>query len=225
MFVSRHLDIIQDILGLAVGQTMVGADDCSANLVANDLCLLVHFEDNRHAEFIFVRSETTELVAELFGQHGDNSIHEIDAGSTLVCLIIEGCKLVDIVGHICDVDTNLVVACIENLEGNSIVEILCFVWVNGESECITHVAATHNLVLRNRSGEFLRLEKRFLGKRFLDGIFHSRFLRSSSLLFGFLLVAIFAYVSLLSTEFLGYEVFCSHMILAASRRLKKFQSF
>ena len=119
--------------------------------MAQHLGIRIHLHNDRHTEFILVRSQTTELVAQSFGEHRNDFVHQINARTTAVCLFVEGSLLVDVVGDIGDMDAYLVVARIEDLEGERIVEILGLIRVDSEGQDVAHIPTAEQFLRRDRS--------------------------------------------------------------------------
>lgn len=77
--------------------------------------------------------ETAELLAQSGGKHGDGTLHQVHASSTLTSVAVQSGVGLDEVRNVGDMDTDVVCAILVDLYGNCIVEILGRVGV--DSEC------------------------------------------------------------------------------------------
>ena len=119
--------------------------------MAQHLGIRIHLHNDRHTEFILVRSQATKFVAQSFGEHRNDLVHQIDTRTTAVCLFVEGCLFLHVVGDISDMDAYLVVARIEDLEGERIVEILGLIRVDSEGQDVAHIPTAEQFLRRDGS--------------------------------------------------------------------------
>ncbi len=138
-FVRRCL-AVQYVLCLLVCQPVIGADDGAADLGAHNLCLRSERKDDGHTEFVLVRTQRTQVVAQFFRQHRDNAVHKINAGRFLVSLPVNVIPGQDVMRHIGYMHADAVIAVIRWLKRQRIVKVLGFGGVNGKSECLAEVA-------------------------------------------------------------------------------------
>ena len=73
---------------MVVVQTVIGANDCAADLIFEHMRVSIHGEDDRHTEFVFVGPERTFVVAEFFGQHRQYAVDEINGSAASISIIV-----------------------------------------------------------------------------------------------------------------------------------------
>ena len=88
---GRGIVAIDDGLRLFVIQTSIGADDSSANLELEYLGFAVHREDDRHREFVLIRTERAKEVTQALGQHRYRPVHQINRCAAVIRLAIKQC--------------------------------------------------------------------------------------------------------------------------------------
>lgn len=118
-----------------------------AEPLLDDLGLLRHGEDDGEGKALLAGEKTAELLAQSRRQHRDRALDEVDAGSALASIAVESGVGLDEVGHIGDVDTDVVRAVVVDLDGQGIVEILGGVGVDGEDALAAEILANLELSL------------------------------------------------------------------------------
>ena len=124
------------------------------------VCLVVHLENRAVGEFFLVRSQRADEVAEAFGQHRYGAVNEIHAGGTLHRLFVYHRTFSDIVRHVGNVHTHFPQPLVGAAYGESVVEVLGVVGVNGTGEHAAEILAFCNVLLR------------YLGRNFLGSLLH-----------------------------------------------------
>src|ERR1035437_5521012 len=74
----------------------------------DDFRLIVHFENSRKSETIYVRHEATYAVRKDFRQHWDGAVNEVNRSGALQGLCVNSCTFADIVRNVCNVDSDFV---------------------------------------------------------------------------------------------------------------------
>ena len=140
-------------LRLVVIQAEVGVDDGAADPAGFDFGLGGELPDDGEGEFVFVRAERAELVAELFREHRDGAVDKVDAGAALAGLLVDGSAGLDVPADVGDVHADLVVAIGQGLEGERVVKVLGVGRVDGEGKGVAEVGAALELGLADLLGD------------------------------------------------------------------------
>ena len=98
---------INDVLHFVVIESCVGADDGAAYFIFKNARVCVHKEDDGHTQFVFTGPQGAQVVAQFFGQHGDDAVHEIGGGAAFIGVVIGFRTGFDIMGDIGDVNAYL----------------------------------------------------------------------------------------------------------------------
>ena len=139
-------------LHFLVGVSAARLDDGLANPAVVNFGVVVHLEHRAEGEFFLVGTQRTNVVAEFFGQHGDGAVNEIDRGSSVERLLVDGRSGTDVVRHVGDVHTHFPMAVRQLLQRDGVIEVLRVGGVDGDGEHLAEVAAFLYLVLANLGG-------------------------------------------------------------------------
>ena len=71
-----------------------------------DVSISIKLKDSRVTEFFLVRTQRANEVTQVFGQHGDSTVNEIDTGSTLHGFLVDNSAFLDVMAHVSYVDAN-----------------------------------------------------------------------------------------------------------------------
>ena len=158
-----ELVAVDDVLGLLVGETVVGVDDGLAEPLFFYVGIGIELEEDGEGEPVFVGTEGAEVVAEPFREHGDGAVNEVDAGAAEVGFVVDGRAGTDEMGDVGDVDAHFVVAVRKRAEGEGVVEVFGIGWVDGEGGDGAEVAAVFE-VFGGGGGEGVGLSRYLLGE-------------------------------------------------------------
>ena len=70
--------------------------------------LFINIHKAAQGQTVTARIQGADPIRKSVGKHRDHTIHKVDAGSTLICLLIERTVLLHIVAHIRNVDTEMI---------------------------------------------------------------------------------------------------------------------
>ena len=115
------------------------------NVELLDVGLVVKQEDSAITQFLLVRAQRTDEVAQTLWQHGDGAVDEIDTRSTLRGLLVNDRALLNIVRHVGNVHADLP-EILHLAYRQRIVEVLGILGVDGTGPDVTEVLATTNLL-------------------------------------------------------------------------------
>ena len=101
---------IHDLLCFFIGEPRGRADNTPAKPFLGDTAVLAGFKHRRVAEPFFVRQERAGCIRERLGEHGDDTVNEVDRSCTLVRLFIQGALGADKEGYVGDVYSHFMCA-------------------------------------------------------------------------------------------------------------------
>ena len=110
------LSIVDNLLGSLISESVIGADDCPSEPMADNLGKRRDFEHRRESELVFVRPERTEFVGKLFRKHRDCPVHQIHRCASRLGLLVHDRSRSDIIRNIGNMYTDLVVSIVQFLE-------------------------------------------------------------------------------------------------------------
>ncbi len=169
---ERHeLDVLRRDLGILVGQDRVdvgvghprvAVDHPVVQLVANDRALLVDLHPARLHQPIDVRIEAAQAGRELRREHVDRALREIHRGRAVVAFFVQGAALGHVVRDVGDVDAQPVVAVLQPLERDRVVEVAGVLAVDGDRHVRPEIGPAFQVPLLDRSAQSTRFLDRVL---------------------------------------------------------------
>ena len=115
-------------------------------LAVLDTTLVVNVEDDRVGELVLIGAQRTDVVAQALGQHGDGAVDKVYRCGAVLCLLVDDAVLAHVMGDIGNVYAHLPEVLSEGTDGESIVEVLGIVGVDGAGEHIAHIESAGYLV-------------------------------------------------------------------------------
>ena len=110
-------------------------------LVPDHRALAVDFHQTGLHQPIHVRIQAAEARRQLRWKHVDRALRKVDGRAAFVCFLVERGSLLDVVGHVRDMDTQPVVAVRQPLQRDRIVEIAGVLAVYRDREQFAEVGA------------------------------------------------------------------------------------
>ena len=110
---QRPLLRFDDLLRLLIIEPVVRIDNRAAEPLRDDLRLGVHLEHGTESQLVLVRTERAEPVRQLFGQHRDGAVHQIDRRTARESFLVERRAGCHIMRHVGDVDAHLDVSVLQ----------------------------------------------------------------------------------------------------------------
>ena len=141
LYISAISALLYNLLRFVVIEARVGANNGSADLIFEYPRVVVHREDDGHAEFVFAGSQRTLIVTQLLGEHRQDAIDEINGGPALVRVLIYLRTRAHVKGDVGDVDTNSIGRFAYLFKRKGVIEVLGVRRIDGKSEGLTHVSA------------------------------------------------------------------------------------
>ena len=115
--------VLEYLLHFLVSITTITLDHRMCQVPLLDVRLFVHHEDDAAAEFLLVRTEGADEVAEAFREHGDGAVDEVDARGAVVTLLVDDGAFLDVVGDVSDMDADFPEILSRSVEGGGWSEI------------------------------------------------------------------------------------------------------
>ena len=153
----------EDRVDLGVGHARGRADDAFDDLEALDAARGVELHDAAEDEAVFVGAQAADVGRELLRQHGNGAIGEVDAGAAQAGFEIEGRAGADVLGHVGDVDLELIAAIGALGDQHRVVEVARGLAVDGDDGQGAEICAAGGFV-RVEMGDGARLGQHVSGK-------------------------------------------------------------
>ena len=99
----------------------------------------INLHDSRLGQPVHIGIERADSVGQALWQHGHYAVGHIDRGCPIEGFLVQLRAFFDIVGHICDMDTQLKVTIFQALDMNRIVQVLGIRSIDGEGNLFTQV--------------------------------------------------------------------------------------
>ena len=127
--------------GFLVGEPLGAVDDARGEAERLGLAAPVERDDGRLDQPVDVRLQRADAVAQLFRQHRDDPVDEIDAVAARAGFRVERRAGLHVMRDVGDVDENLEVAVGQDAVGERVVEILRVVGIDGQGEDLAEILA------------------------------------------------------------------------------------
>ena len=121
----------QDRVDLGVGHARVAVDHPVVKLVADDRALLVDLHQAGLHQPIDLRIEAAQAGRELGREHVHGALGKIHRSRAVVAFLVEGAALRHVMGHVGDVHAEPVVAVLEPVQRDRVVEVAGVLAVDG----------------------------------------------------------------------------------------------
>ena len=154
--IGRSLSVaLNDGLRLFVGETAVAANHRLCYFCAQHVRFVVHLKDHGISQFLFVRTQRTNEIAQTFGEHRYGAVHQVNTRSTTQGFLVNHAIFQHIVTHVGNVYTHFPRVVCETANGECIVKIFRIAWVDGESRNFTKIFTFSDFFFRNAWMEFV----------------------------------------------------------------------
>src|SRR6185437_761311 len=144
-----------DGVHVCVRHAVSGADDAFSKVIADDFSLAVKLHDAGEDETVKVGAERANISREFEREHGHGAVREINRGAARAGFFVDGGAVFDILGHVCDVDLQLIVAAGQSSDENGVVKVASGFAINGDDGEIAEVAATGDFLWGNDGADLL----------------------------------------------------------------------
>ena len=148
---------------IVVHQPRLAARDGSGDALVHHTPRVVDFHQRGHREFILVRPQRTNAVAELLRQHRQHAPRQIDARAARKRFAIQRRSRPDVVPDVRDMHAEAHMAVFKLLKAHRVVEVLCIAPVNGERQQMAQILA-RRVVRQIRRAAGVRLLQHILRK-------------------------------------------------------------
>ena len=147
-----------------VREAFVGAGDSAAEPFVEYACFLVHFKHSRECQLILVRAQGTYVVAQYFGQHGNDAVHKVHRSAAVVSLAVEVRTFFHVMRNVGDMYSYLVVAVFQKVYRQRVVEVLGIRRVYRKCGGCTHIAPPSYFLFAYFERQRSRFLFNFIGK-------------------------------------------------------------
>ena len=125
--------------GFRIGEAVAGVDDRAGKTGGTRFAFGVQTNESGVGKALFVGAEGAEPVRKAGREHGDDAVDEVNAVRAFAGLVIQFGSGFDVVGDVCDVDTDLHVAVGKFAKGDGIVKIASGIGVDSNDEVATEI--------------------------------------------------------------------------------------
>ena len=167
--VVRPDSMLEQGIHLVVGKACARVDGRAHGLARDHFPLIIECHPHAHRETVLARTKRTGVCRELLRKHRDDAVHQIDRTATAPGLEVHGRVPAEIVGHIGDVDPELIAPTGQTLGRNRVVVVAGIGRVNRHAEgvpqitspgvvceCLVHVDRDASCLLEHGVGESRR---------------------------------------------------------------------
>ncbi len=141
--------VVENLLRFFIGKAFVRVDDRASKPFCHGkhafLGVAHHIgtegEYSRERKLVFSLVERTEVVREHFGEHGNNTVNEVNGCRAIASFVIDCHMGFYECRNISDVDTDLYRSIYESLYGECIVEVFCICRVDGKCRHTAKITA------------------------------------------------------------------------------------
>src|SRR5262249_9519369 len=154
-----------------IGHAPGGAGHALGQLGISDLAVGIDFHDAGEEQALNVGAGAADGGGGGERQRGGGAGGEVERGGARAGLLVDGGAVFHVVGHIGNVDLQLIVAVIEPADEHGIVEVAGGLAVNGDDGQVAEVAAPGGLLVRDDRVDFLGFLQHLHGKDVRDMVF------------------------------------------------------
>ena len=141
----------QQGVDLGVNTLDAAADDRLDKAVIDQVAILIQMHQAGEGQTQHALIQAADAVGKLLGQHGHHLIGIVDAGCAVKRFVVQFAAGLDIVGNICNVDTQLKAALRGLGQADGIIDVLSLSTVNGEDGQGTQIHAALGVLFRDLS--------------------------------------------------------------------------
>ena len=121
--------ILQNHFDACISHARIHMNHRLCNLMGDYKPLWVYSHDTAKRQPVLPCIQGTDSIGELVGKHRNHTVCQINTGSTFPGLPVESAVLLDIVGHICNMNAQKVILPFSR-KGNGIIQVFCILSVN-----------------------------------------------------------------------------------------------
>ncbi len=157
----------EDRVHLGVGHAVSASNDATNELLADDVAVMVDFEQRRQHQAIHTRFEGADVGGQLHGQHRHGAVREVDAGAPQGGLSVDGAARPDVVADVGDVNVQRETPVLQLVHPHGVVEIAGGFAVDGDNRHGAEIASRRQFLfgygrgngaslVEDRTREFVR---------------------------------------------------------------------
>ncbi len=150
----------QDRVDRGVGHARVAANHAVVHLVAQHVAARRHFHQAGLHQPIDIGFETAQPGGEVAREHVHGALGEIHRGAALEGLLVERTALTHVVRDVGDMHAEPVVAVLQSLDRDRVVEIARVLAVDGDDLAVAKIGAAGDVLVADRGADALGLGDR-----------------------------------------------------------------
>ena len=139
--------VLQNFLHFFVAESAVASYHGVHDAVVFYFSLIGHEQNHGVCHLILILTERAEEVAQVFREHRDGSVHQIDGGGTVICFLIDDGVFFHVVGYISYMHAHFPEVP-HSADGKRIVEVFRIFRVNGKGCYVTEIFSSCNFLFR-----------------------------------------------------------------------------
>ena len=144
-FFRSFLIAFQNTVDVRIAHSLINDNHALRYLIVNHISLFIDGHKTTESETFLPLIEGTDSVGKCVGQHGNHSVHQINAGSPLPCLPVQGGIFLHVIGNVRNVHAKEILI-IPFGKTYRVVQILCVLAVNGDHRKAAKVLAARLVV-------------------------------------------------------------------------------
>jgi len=157
---------IQEVIHCGVSQSFFAFYHAFVTFVPHEAAVRVYFHLQRERQPRPVLYQRTNPVGQREGQHRDDRVEQVGAGTSSVSLAIELRIHRDVRGYVGDVDSQQVMAVVQLFDPDSVVEVFRGLFIDGENDLIPVVLSVFGIFREDAIGYTFSLFHNALGEVF-----------------------------------------------------------
>ena len=146
-------EMLEEAVGLLVGEALDAADDRVGELGLHEPCLAREFADDRLHESVFGFDERAQAAGERVREHRDHRTHKVSRVAALAGFNVERRASLHVGRDVGDMDTYADIAVRHALDGERVVEVLGVIRVDGDGRDRAEILTANAISLLHALGE------------------------------------------------------------------------
>ena len=116
-------------------------NDSLCDLMPNHISLLINIHETTECQAVFPCIQGTDAIGQLLGEHGNDTVNQVDTGSSFQCLSVKGTVVLYIIAHIGNMHAQMIELSLFR-NRHRIIQILCIFPVNGDHGPVPQIHAS-----------------------------------------------------------------------------------
>ena len=143
---------VHDRLHTFITEPLLAANNTFDNFVFFHAAARRKSHEHREREAIFIRTKAAQTSRQVFREHGNNAVREIDTGPPFQRFRIQCTARLYKVRYVCNMHTETAMVLRQHFQRNCIVEVFCIFRIYRKAQQPTEIAAAADFILRYGRG-------------------------------------------------------------------------